>query len=405
MTSAAGRSARYVPLLALVCLNGLNYVYFLVFAHRLSQPEFRYFAAATAVLMLSLALAEAGTIYAAPPFLRGFVGQKAARISGAFLLIALLLLVAGMLVGAGLWEIFSSDPLSYAWLARCAAIFAPNIAFQTWLLARMEGSLSLIAAAALLRALPLSAIASPTAFDALLAVSCVGAVLLLLWRAHSRVAVAVPKRSDIGICMRLLRKFFLLRVFSTVVTSAAPTAVGLIAGSDAAAAYLIGDRTRALVSSGFQPFVQALYFMYCQRGRPAALRMIVICFTAAVVVSAVLLTFSAGIVNQWLYQGRHPDLIALACFILAGHFSVLSALGYFLRLIPDGHGTAFVRSASLQALLFAGLLVSLTHLAPIRNPALAALSAEGILLVCVAGSIVYYVAASRRATALLVRSM
>jgi hypothetical protein len=110
-------------------------------------------------------------------------------------------------------------------------------------------------------------------------------------------------------------------------------------------------------------------------------------------------------VNQWLYQGRHPDLIALACFILAGHFSVLSALGYFLRLIPDGHGTAFVRSASLQALLFAGLLVSLTHLAPIRNPALAALSAEGILLVCVAGSIVYYVAASRRATALLVRSM
>jgi len=407
MTSVSARSARYVPLLALVCLNGLNYVYFLVFAHRLSQPEFRYFAAAMSVLMLSLALAEAGTIYGAPPFLRALVGPKAARISGAFLLIASLLLLVGMLVGAALWQTFSSDPLSYAWLARCAAIFAPNIAFQTWLLARMDGSLSLILASAVLRALPLSVIHSSTAFDALLAISCVGALLLLLWRAHSKMALAAPRRSDIRICITLLRKFFLLRVFSTIVTSAAPTAVGLIAGADASAAYLIGDRTRALVSSGFQPFVQALYFMYCQRarGRPAAVRMIVIGFIAAVVVSAVVLTLGASTVNEWLYQGRHPDLIALACFILAGHLSVLSALGYFLRLIPDGHGTAFVRSASLQALLFAGLLLSLTHLAPVRNPAFAALSAEAVLLLAVAGSIVYYVAASRNASTLFARSM
>jgi hypothetical protein len=50
-------------------------------------------------------------------------------------------------------------------------------------------------------------------------------------------------------------------------------------------------------------------------------------------------------------------------------------------------------------------LLSLTHLAPVRNPALAALSAEAILLLCVAGSIVYYAGASRRTTALPARSM
>src|SRR5215472_10941897 len=130
---ASGARRRYalpreaVTLASLLCVNGLNYGYFLLFARKLAPADFVHFTTATAITMFAFAIAEAGAVYAAPPFLRAHSGKRAARIAGGFLAISLCALCAGLAVATAIWAAAGREPLSPLWLARCVLLVSPNL--------------------------------------------------------------------------------------------------------------------------------------------------------------------------------------------------------------------------------------------------------------------------------------
>ncbi len=382
-----------LPFVTLFCVSGLNYVYFLVFTRQLSQEGFLDFSAAVAVFMFALAIAESGMIYSAPPFLKRYSRPRAARIAGGFLALSCGILVVAVVLGSMAWSMLGNSRLDLAWLLRYALIAAPNLFLQSWILIRLKSPFLFLLPASLLRAAPLLAIQSLPTLDAILAASfclVVSAFAVITWRTG---VMRLPNLADLALCARVTRSFFAVRFFSTIVTSSAPLLLGVVASREAAAAYLIGDRTRALIGSAFQPVVQGLYLLRC---RPVAYwnnRRISLVAWATVgfaILLSIGLAFSAETVNQLLFASRHPDPTALAMFIIAGHVSVLASLGYFLVLIPEGYASAFVRSAMGQAALFLVLILTLTSANPIRNPAISALAAELFLLFAVSMAIAYF---------------
>lgn len=394
-------SEMVLPLATLFCVSGLNYAFFLTFTQQLSSENFLDFSASVAVFMFALAIAESGLIYSAPPFLKRYSRQRAARMAGGFLALSYGILAIAVALGSVAWSIFGNSRLDPAWLGRYALIAAPNLFLQSWILVRMKRPLRFLLPASLIRAIPLLAIQSLPMLDLTLSASfcvVVAAFGLVTWRTG---VLRPPRLADIRLCIGVARSFFVVRLFSTIVTSSAPLLLGVMASREAAAAYLIGDRTRALIASAFQPVVQGLYLLRC---RPVAwwtrqrIALVAWATIGAVIVLSVVLGLSAGFVNRMLFASRHPDATALAMFIIAGHVSVLASLGYFLVLIPEGHAASFVRSAIGQALLFIALLLALTPANPIRNPAFAALGAELFLLLAVGLYIAYFRIHANRGT-------
>lgn len=389
-----------LPFATLFCVSGLNYIYFLVFTRQLSQDAFLDFSASVAVFMFALAIAESGMIYSAPPFLKRYSRPRAARIAGGFLVLSCGILVIAVILGSVAWSMLGRSGLDLAWLLRYGSISAPNLFLQSWILIRLKSPFLFLLPASLLRAAPLLAIQSLPTLDATLVASfglVVSAFVFVTWRTG---VMRLPSMTDLAVCTRVTRSFFAVRFFSTIVTSSAPLLLGVVASREAAAAYLIGDRTRALIGSAFQPLVQGLYLLRC---RPVAYwnnRRISLVAWATVSIAILLsigLAFSAETVNQLLFASRHPDPAALAMFIIAGHVSVLASLGYFLVLIPEGYASSFVRSAMGQAALFLVLILALTSANPIRNPAFSALVAELFLLFAVLMAIAYFRVNSRPA--------
>jgi hypothetical protein len=373
-----------LPFVTLFCVSGLNYIYFLVFTRQLSQEMFLDFSAAVAVFMFAMAIAESGMIYSAPPFLKRYSRPRAARIAGGFLVLSYGILVIVAVLGGMAWSILGKSQLDLAWLLRYGLIAAPNLFLQSWILIRLKSPFLFLLPVSLLRTAPLLAIQSLPTLDAILA-----ATFCLVVSAF------------VVLCTRVTRSFFAVRFFSTIVTSSAPLLLGVVASREAAAAYLIGDRTRTLIGAAFQPVVQGLYLLRC---RPAAYwnnqRIAVVAWVTVgfALLLSIGLAFSAETINQLLFASRHPDPTALAMFIIAGHVSVLASLGYFLVLIPEGYASALVRSAMGQAALFLVLILTLTSVNPIRNPAFSALAAELFLLFAVLMTIAYFRAHSKPAT-------
>jgi hypothetical protein len=390
-----------LPFATLFCVSGLNYIYFLLFTQQLSQEMFLDFSASIAVFMFAMAVAESGMIYSAPPFLKRYSRPRAARIAGGFLVLSYAILVIVAILGGMTWSIVGKSQLDLTWLLRYGLIASPNLLLQSWILIRLKSPFLFLLPVSLLRAAPLLAIQSLPTLDVILtATFCLvfSAFVVITWRTG---VMRLPTLSDLVLCTRVTRSFFAVRFFSTIVTSSAPLLLGVVASGEAAAAYLIGDRTRTLIGAAFQPVVQGLYLLRC---RPAAYwnnqRIALVAWVTVgfAVLLSIGLAFSAETVNQLLFASRHPDPTALAMFIVAGHVSVLASLGYFLVLIPEGHASAFVRSAMGQAALFLVLILTLTTVNPIRNPAFSALAAELFLLFAVLTTIAYFRAHSKPAT-------
>ena len=385
------RVGLWVPLATLLGVSGLNYAIFLRFARALAPAEFLGFTTATAILMLALAVAEAGSIYAAPPFLRAYRGQKAGRIAGAFVTLSICLFATVALLAGWVWILLARDPVSPAWLVRCVALTAPNILLQSWIVIRVDKPLETLAVLSVIRAMPLLALPPESQFDLILAASLTLTIGLFLIATYRSRALLPPRSSDLRIAVHLVRQFFVVRVFSTIVTASAPLILGALVGSAATAAYLIGDRTRALVASAYQPAVQGLYLVACRRQSGTSQRRIelaIVGLMLSVLTTGVLLFANADRLNDVLFGSRYPAAGSLALFALAGHVSVVTAIGYFLFLIPQGQATVFVRGAIAQGAFF---LVALLVLAPhdsIYFPALTAFAAEVLLLVIVWASVV-----------------
>jgi hypothetical protein len=177
-----------------------------------------------------------------------------------------------------------------------------------------------------------------------------------------------------------------LRLMASTVSTCAPLLLGLIANPAAVAAYLLGDRLKALVASAYQPFVQGLYLMRCREGGNSMRRSLVaaLCLMMAVLILTCALTaWQSDWINVHLYRSKYPDTGLLALFTLAGHISVISSLGYFLVLIPRGRTGLFIGAVSGQVVVFVASLLLLTRSNPFGGPAIAALSAEGFLLVAI----------------------
>jgi len=391
--SAGAGTAVLVPIATLIGVSGLNYAYFLTFARILAPNDFTGFTTATAILMPSVAVAEAGSIYAAPPFLRARTGTKAGRVAGAFCLLSLLIFASVASAGSVIWNLTADDSVGLAWLGRCIVLTLPNLLLQTWLTVRVRKPILYLVLMCSIRAVPLLFMGSLQQFDLALIAS---AALLVpsFYIITSRVsrALLIPHSRDFAISLRLIRQFFVLRVFSTIVTSSAPMILGALSGTTAAAAYLLGDRVRALVSSAFQPLLQGMYFMVCRSAtvNPRHMRSATVVLLFAVALSALVLMTNVPLLNQLLFAGRHPDVLALSLFVLAGHVSVLSAIGYFLFLIPRGRSSAFIRGGVVQGCFFTVAIVSVSTFSPIRLPAAVALCAELLLMVIVWITIFYY---------------
>jgi O-antigen/teichoic acid export membrane protein len=386
-------SRALVPFASLVCVNGLNYGVFLLFARELPAAGFLGFTTATAIVMLAMAIAEAGLVYAAPPFLREHTGKKAARVAGGFLSLSLLILGLAISMGAMVWVFIGREPLDGAWLFRCVLLVVPNLLLQNWILVRFRHPFVLLPIMTIVRAAPLLFLQSMHTFDIALC-ACFAACSLLYALAASRSrALQAARWSDLRLCIHLIRQFFVVRLFSTVVTSSAPLLLGSLVSPTAASVYLLGDRSKALVASIFQPLVQGLYLVRCRKGRAGAASAVAaatMALIALVCASGIVLGLNANRLNALLYASRHPNSQILALFVIAGHVSVLSSLGYFLYLIPNGHQRAFVRSAILQAVTFFTLLVALSRRDGLLFPAISILIAESLLLACIAGAIAWY---------------
>lgn len=381
-----------LPLASLLCVNGLNYLFFLIFARNLSSQSFLDYCAATAIFMFALAISEGGIIYSAPPFLKNFTGVRAARIASAFLFLSFITLGVVTLLGTAASFLLGQSGIDFEWLQRCCLLAAPNLFLQNWVLIRIYRPVLFLILISSVRAAPILVVQSMHMLDLMLYASFGLTVVSFLVAARRTRSLKFPKLIDICLCAHLIRGFFVVRLFSTIVTSSAPLLLNIIATREAAAAYLIGDRARALVSAVFQPAVQALYLLNCRKvpnWTPDRFRVVsggLVCF---LLLSSIVLALASGTINDILFASHHPDPTSLAMFIIAGHISVASALGYFLVLIPGGHTSAFVRSSIAQAALFLILIVTLTTAAPIRNPALSALAAESFLLLAIGTGIAY----------------
>ena len=398
---ATGAPRRYalpreaVTLASLICVNGLNYGYFLLFARKLAPADFVQFTTATAITMFAFAIAEAGAVYAAPPFLRAHSGKRAARIAGGFLAISLCALCAGLVAATTIWVAAGREPLSPIWLARCVLLVSPNLLMQNWLLVRLKQPFAVLLVVSTIRTAPVAALVlgSTHLLDLLLCGSFLAATAFYISNVVATRMVSLPRPRDLVLCLTLIREFFVLRVFSTIVTSSAPLLVGTFVGSGAAAVYLLGDRAKVLVASLFQPCVQSLYLACCRSAGRQASRAVKLATSAIVIVVvlvAVLCTKEADRLNALLYASKHPDPQVLSLFVLAGCVSVVSSLTYFLFLIPRGHASAFVRAAIAQAIVFVTLLMALSPRDGVKYPAIAVLTAEVFLLAAVGMSAVYY---------------
>lgn len=398
---ATGARRRYalpreaVTLASLICVNGLNYGYFLLFARKLAPVDFVHFTTSTAITMFAFAIAEAGAVYAAPPFLRAYSGKRAARIAGGFLAIATCALCAGLAIATTIWVAAGREPISAIWLARCVLLVSPNLLMQNWLLVRLRQPFAVLLVVSTIRTAPVVALVlgSSSLFDLLLCGSWLATTAFYISNAVATRVVSLPRPGDLVLCLTLIREFFVVRVFSMIVTSSAPLLVGTFVSSGAAAIYLLGDRAKALVASLFQPCVQSLYLACCRnvgRQPSRAVKLATSGIVIVVVLVAVLCTKNADRLNAFLYASKHPDPQVLSLFVLAGCVSVVSSLLYFLFLIPRGHASAFVRSAIATAIVFVTLLIALSPRDGVKYPAIAVLTAEVFLLAAVGISVVYY---------------
>jgi hypothetical protein len=368
---------------ALIGINGVNYLYFLLLARKLEQHDFQLFSYAAAVVGLASAVAEAGMMYVAPPLLRARGGLRASRVAGAFLVISYSLLVSVVVLLAGALTAVRTEGLSLWWLMVYLGVVAPNIVLQPWVLARLRYGLALLCVATLLRVVGLFTVDSPEWFARIVAMTSAATILAMAISGLRDNAFGVPRRLDIKLCLRLLRGFVLLRAASVIVTAGVPFLLGLLQGPATVSWYLIGDRTRILFSAIFQLPVQALYLSVCRNetrtgliGKVLSVPVIV----GGLVASCVVATSLAGWINTTLYGSKYPDAHMLALFIVTGHVTVLSSIAYLIKLIPHGLGRYFIQAGLWSPVILVGALM-FTHLDPLRVPAFAVLTTE-LFLCC-----------------------
>jgi O-antigen/teichoic acid export membrane protein len=381
-----------VPAATLVCVAGLNFVFFLAFARALGLAEFTVFATAAAIVMFAMSIAEAGSIFVAPPIVGPFSGRKSARFAAGFIAVSGILLALSASLGALIWVLFSDAPLSVAWLARYALLLAPNLVLQNWVVMRFHRPFATLGAVTLTRAMPLVALFTPLSFDLLLAVSLAGVALIITRDTRAAHSLARPRLTDLALCAQLLRRVFALRLMASTVTSCAPLLLGLLASPAAVAAYLLGDRLKVLVASAYQPFVQGLYLVRCRQSSTHLDRWLIV--AVCLVLSALLLSgaisaWFAPWINEVLYGAKYPQGGTLALFTIAGHLSVVSSLGYFLVLIPSGRTGQFIKAVTGQVIVFVVSLVLLTRWDAVQGPAFAILAAEGFLLLAIGTSVAF----------------
>jgi hypothetical protein len=372
----------------LFCVSGISYLYFLVLANTLDEHEFQGFTYAAAVVGLAAAIAEAGILYVAPPLLRARVSNRAARVAGAFVAISYGLLCVALLFLAGLMGVLRPGNLTGPWLMVSLAIMAPNIALQAWVLVRLKFGLAVLGLVTALRGVGLLAVSDLETFLKLVVATSAVSIFLVLTFARVGNALRWPRWREVRLCLQRLRSFVALRAATVFATAGVPFFLGLVQGPAAVAWYMIGDRTRVIFSSMFQPLVHALYLSVCRKdarqgfvGRLLSVPLIVTLLVVSTVIGALL----AGWLNNTLYASKYPNSSMLALFVVTGHVTALSSIAYLVKLIPQGLGSHFIRGGLLAPIVLIGML-AFTRADPIRVPAMAVLTTELFLCAYVWGA-------------------